>query len=130
MQLQESLSSAKAHAGDQFSAVITSPLTAGEDILVKSGSVVKGRIEAERSQGGHSGREPGSGYFRLTLISIMVEGRPIAVQSSSLFARGTVQSKSITVQKGRRLTFRLTDPVTLGETSSTINSQLPSSTTR
>jgi hypothetical protein len=126
VQLQESLSTARAHAGDQFSAVVTTPLTVGQDILVDSGTVVTGRIESEGLRAGHPGQAPGAGYFRLTLSSITVEGRQLAVRTSSLFARGTVQSKSIAVQEGHRLTFRLTDPVVLDETRNPMHSQSPS----
>jgi hypothetical protein len=130
VQLQESLSTAKAQAGDQFSAVVTTPLTADRDILVKSGTAVTGRIESEQSLAGHPGQVQGAGYFRLTLSSITIEGRQVAVQTSSLFARGTVQPMGIGVQKGHRLTFRLTAPVTLDEahiTANTPESPIPSS---
>lgn len=126
VQLQEPLSTARAHAGDQFSAVVTTPLSVGQDILVDSGTVVTGRIESEGLRAGHPGQAPGAGYFKLTLSSITVEGRPLAVRTSSLFARGTVQSRGIAVQKGHRLTFRLTDPVALDEARNPMHSQAPS----
>jgi hypothetical protein len=122
VQLQEALSTARAHAGDQFSAVITTALTVGQDILVKSGTAVTGRIEAERSRAGRPGQGRGAGYFKLTLSSITLEGQTFAVRTSSLFARGTVQSRGIAVEKGHRLTFRLTDAVVLDETRTTMNS--------
>lgn len=123
VQLQEPLSTAEARPGDQFTAVVTAPLTTDEDILLRSGTAVTGRIESEGLQTGHSKRMPGAGYFRLTLISITVEGRQVAVQTSSLFARGTVQPAGVGVQKGHRLTFRLIAPVEFDEGPATANTQ-------
>ncbi len=73
----------------------------------------------------------GSGYFQLTLTAITVEGRPLALQTSSLFARGTVQPPDeIRVQKGRRLTFRLTSPVLIDELEALANRQFPGSSSQ
>jgi hypothetical protein len=126
VQLQEPLSTARARPGDTFTAVVTTPLTGGQDILVKSGAVVIGRIESEALQAGHAGRTPGAGYFRLTLSSIAVGGREVTVQTSSLFARGAVQPAGVGVQKGHRLTFRLTVPVALDVGPTTAITQSPS----
>ena len=132
VQLQQSLSTARARPGDQFTAVVAAPLTAGHDILVKSGAAVTGRIESEGLseglQAGHAGQTRGAGYFRLTLSSITVGDREITVQTSSLFARGAAQPAGIGVKKGHRLTFRLTAPVALeeGNTTATMGSPSPS----
>jgi hypothetical protein len=58
------------------------------------------------------------GYVRLTLDSIDIAGKNTRLQTSSLFARGNPASQNaalglITLEKGRRLTFRLTEPVYL-----------------
>jgi hypothetical protein len=64
------------------------------------------------------------------LSAITVEGRPLALQTSSLFARGTLQQPDgVRVQKGRRLTFRLTSPVTLNDSNSMATRQTPGPTT-
>jgi len=124
VQLQNSLSAAKVHVGDRFTASVYAPLTIDNDTLIDRGAPVAGRIESARSLGDRQGRVPGSGYFRLTLNSITIEGRQLALQTSSLFARGTLQSSgTVGVQKGRPLTFRLTAPVTLDEPNSMANSQ-------
>ena len=80
------------------------------------------------------------GYFELTLDAITVAGKPVALQTSSLFARGTIQpsnissgssnirSNSIRVQKGRRLTFRLTAPLIFDDPGLTANRRTSGST--
>jgi hypothetical protein len=126
VQLEDSLSAAKVRPGDTFAASVAAPLAIDGDTLVEPGTPVIGRIESAQSPIGRPGLVPGSGYFRLTLNAITVEGRQFALQTSSLFARGTAQPSSpsdsrsagLQVHKGRRLTFRLTAPVTLNEPSS------------
>jgi hypothetical protein len=129
VQLVNSLSSSGVHAGDGFAAIVAAPLMIDGDTLIQRGSRVTGRIESAQSQPGFPGLVPGSGYFRLTLSEITVEGSPISLQTSSLFARGTIQgspglrnasaasnrSEGIRVQKGQPLTFRLTAPIRIGD---------------
>ena len=137
VQLEDSLSTATVHAGDAFTASIAAPLTIDEDTLIERGTAVTGRVESAQSQADHPGLVPSSGYFRLTLNGIIVGGKQLALQTSSLFARGTVEpshisspgslpdlrSPSLQVQKGHRLTFRLTAPVTLDDPNSMADRQ-------
>ena len=124
MQLQNSLSAAEVRDGDTFTASVAAPLTIDGDPLVERGTVATGHVESVRSQAG-------SGYFQLRLSALTVEGRPLALQTSSLFARATMQqSDGVGVQKGRRLTFRLTSPLTLNEPKSMANRQSLSATTQ
>lgn len=127
--LQASLSTAKVHPGDTFTATVAAPLIIDGATLIESGTPVTGRVESEQSQVRSAGASGSSGYFRLTLSTMSVEGRPIVLQTSSLFARGTLlhphsaagasvaemKSGGMRVQKGRPLTFRLTAPVALAE---------------
>jgi len=117
VQLDNTLSTAKARGGDTFTASVAAPLTIGGDALIARGASATGHVESVRAQAG-------SGYFQLTLSAITVEGKPLALQTSSLFARGTSQPPDgFGMQKGRRLTFRLTSPVTLDEPKSMANRQ-------
>jgi len=117
VQLENSLSAAKVRDGDTFTASVAAPLAVDGDPLIERGTVATGHIESVREQAG-------SGYFQLTLNALSVGGRPLALQTSSLFARGTLQqSEGVRVQKGRRLTFRLTSPVTVNEPKSMANRQ-------
>lgn len=137
VQLDDSLSTTNVHAGDAFTASVAAPLTVDGDTLVERGTAVTGRVESEQSQTDRPGLVPGSGYFRLTLNAITIEGRQIALQTSSLFARGQspntwlpgkpsdLRSDSVQVQKGRRLTFRLTAPLTVNDPKSMASDQSP-----
>lgn len=122
VQLENTLSAAKARAGDTFMASMAAPLAVEGDSLIGRGTAATGHIESVRSQAG-------SGYFQLTLNAITVEGKAIVLQTSSLFAKGTFRdSDEFLVQKGRRLTFRLTSPVTLNEPKSMASQSLGSPT--
>ncbi|MFZ0278215.1 MAG: hypothetical protein WA254_23250 [Candidatus Sulfotelmatobacter sp.] len=137
MQLDDSLSTTNVHAGDAFTASVAAPLTVDGDTLVQRGAAVTGRIESSQSQADTPGLVPGSGYFRLTLNAITIEGRQLAIQTSSLFARGQspntrsantpsdLRLDSVQVQKGRRLTFRLTAPLTVNDPKSMASDQSP-----
>ncbi len=117
VRLENSLSAAKVRDGDTFTASVAAPLAVDGDPLLERGTVATGHVESVRAQAG-------SGYFELTLSAIAVDGRQLGLQTSSLFARGTVhQPDGIRVQKGRRLTFRLISPVTLNEPKSMANRQ-------
>jgi len=122
VELEDALSTAKVRAGDVFMASVAAPLAIEGDPLIERGTAATGHVESVRSHAG-------SGYFQLTLSAITVEGRHFALQTSSLFARGTSQQPDgVRVQKGRRLTFRLTSPVTLNDPNSLANRQFPSPT--
>jgi hypothetical protein len=137
VQLDDSLSATSVHAGDAFTASVAAPLTIDGDTLVERGTTVTGRIESAQSQTDRPGLVPGSGYFRLTLNAITIEGRQLALQTSSLFARGQspntsspgtpsdLRSDTVQVQKGRRLTFRLTAPLTVNDPKSMASDQSP-----
>ncbi len=123
VQLRDTLSAAKFHAGDMFIASVAAPLAIDGDRLIERGAAATGQIESVRARAS-------SGYFQLRLNAITVEGRPILLQTASLFARATLQAKEgIRVQKGRRLTFRLISPATLYEAKSAANRQSPGPST-
>ncbi len=113
VELDRSLSAAKVHAGDQFAASVAAPLTVDGETLVERGSPVVGSVEIAQVE---TNGAQAPGYFRLTLDAMTVGGRLISLRTSSLYTRGTIQpngfsGSSAGVQKGRRLTFRLTAPV-------------------
>jgi hypothetical protein len=123
VQLDNSLSTAKVRDGDTFTASVAAPLTIDGDPLIERGAVATGHVESVRAQAG-------AGYFQLRLSGLTVEGRQLALQTTSLFTRGTSeQPDEVRVQKGRHLTFRLTSPVTLNEPKSVANRQSPSPAT-
>jgi hypothetical protein len=84
VRLQNTLSSASAHAGDTFDAVLDDPLVVDGRTIAARGAAVRGRVTAARS----SGRLHNSGYLRITLTSVEIEGKAVPVQTSSVFAAG------------------------------------------
>lgn len=118
VQLPNLLSTNNLRPGDAFFASVAAPFTIAGKTLVERGTPVVGRVESVRL--GDTNESAPRGYFQLTLNSIDVGGRTIAIRTLSLYTRATVQSSKVSsqpasagLQKGRRLTFRLTAPVTI-----------------
>ncbi len=97
-----------------FTAIVDGPVVVNGVTIVPRGVSASGRVESARA----SLLKRNRGYVRLSLDSITVSGRDLPVQTSSLFARGSAgdaqdsaRGQSVNVihlEKGRRLTFRLT----------------------
>ena len=140
VRLQSSLSSARTATDGTFSAVLDAPIIVEDITVVPRGAPVKGRVESARA----SEAKRNSGYVRLTLDSMNIDGREVPLQTSSLFARGNALEiadpagpgsgyskyagpRTIRLKKGRRLTFRLTMPLELGSvgTEASANSSIP-----
>jgi hypothetical protein len=120
VRLEDSLSTAKFHAGDTFTASVVSPFSMGGHIVVDRGAAVSGRIESAKSGGLTPDGISSPGYFRLTLTGMTVSGKQVPLLTSSLFTRGSpsasdVRSDDVRVTKGRRLTFRLSAPAMLSD---------------
>ena len=103
-----------------FEAVVDEPVEIEGNRLIPRGATVAGRVESRQSSNGKGNR----GYVRLALNSIHLAGANLPIQTSSLFVResagsahippravpGTDASNAgIHLEKGRRLTFRLTE---------------------
>lgn len=89
VRLQNTVSSATASAGDTFDAVLDEPLIVKGQTVAEKGASVTGRVVEAKS----SGRLHNSGYIRLTLTSMEVNGKLVPVQTSSLFAKGANHNK-------------------------------------
>lgn len=89
VRLQQSISSASARSGEEFAAVLDEPLVANGKTLAPRGATVTGRVVAARQ----SGRMHNSGYLRLALISVDVNGKQVPVHTSSVFAQGGAHKK-------------------------------------
>lgn len=118
VQLPSLLSANKIQAGDSFSAALATPFAIAGKPLVGRGTPVTGRIESVRLDN-PNGFAP-RGYFRLTLSSMTIAGKTVAIHTMSLYTRASVQQPGVSsqptgmrIQKGRKLTFRLTSPVRL-----------------
>jgi hypothetical protein len=104
-----------------FAALVDEPVVVEGETLVPRGASVAGRIEAARS----STMTHNRGYVRLTLDLVDIAGRDLPIRTASLFARGNPESTTanapdiVSLEQGRRLTFRLTEPVYMASQSST-----------
>ncbi len=89
VRMQSSVSSASSREGDAFSATLDDPLVVEGKTIAPRGAAVKGKVLAARS----SGRMHNSGYLRLALVSVEVNGKSVPVHTSSVFATGGEHKK-------------------------------------
>ncbi len=89
VRLQNAISSATNRAGDEFSAVLDEAMVVNGQTVVSRGAPVRGRVLAARS----SGRLHNSGYLRLSLVSVEINGQAVPVHTSSVFASGGEHKK-------------------------------------
>jgi hypothetical protein len=110
VRLKNPVSADNPEASGRFEGTIDEPVTVDGNTLVPRGASVAGRVDSARSS-----KVKGNGFVRVTLDSIDIAGKELQLQTSSLFVRGSGASHSpaiqaITLEQGRRLTFRLTEP--------------------
>jgi hypothetical protein len=84
VRLQQSLSSTTAQSGQNFSAELDEPLMVEGQTLAPKGAPVTGKVVAVRD----SGRLHNSGYLRITLSSITLNGKSVPLQTNSVFVSG------------------------------------------
>jgi len=118
VRLKNSVAAEDPNSSGTFEAIVDEPVTVEGSTLVPRGASVAGRIESARTPSARLSEAKHNGYVRLTLNSLDLVGKDQALQTSSLFARGSPSTRNgpqglITLEKGRRLTFRLTEPVYL-----------------
>lgn len=133
IRLGSALSSARAHAGDTFSATLDVPIVIDGQTLLARGTSATGRVLEAKSAASFLGRsmerplEPG--YLRIVLVSLNVDGRQVMIETSSIFAKGgpreernpaagtasgpSQKNKDIVLGINRRLNFRLAQNVDL-----------------
>jgi len=114
VRLQDQISSDSSGASSTFAAIVDEPVIVEGETLIPRGASVTGRVESARS----STVNPNQGYLRLSLDVVDIAGRDLPIRTSSLFARGRIgqpQARNTSVvvdlEQGRRLTFRLTEPL-------------------
>ena len=108
-------------ANGTFEALVDEAVVVEGNRLVPRGAVVEGRVESARA----SDVRRNGGYVRLALNSLHLAGGNLPIRTSSLFVRGITganllpqgeispggpSATAIRIEKGRRLTFRLTEP--------------------
>jgi hypothetical protein len=128
IRLQNTLSSASSHAGDNFSATIDEPVVIDGQTLVPRGTPATGRVLEAKPAASSRGGSPEPGYLRIVLVSLNVDGRTVMIETSSIFAKGgsredrngtpgrasgstksrpATKDKDIVFGEDRRLNFRL-----------------------
>ncbi len=135
VRLANSLAFSQLRAGDAFTASLDGRLAINGDTVIASGAPVTGHVELAQPSMNRPGSSPDPGYVELTLNTVSVDGRVFGLRTSNLFARGTsesnvplnvasggngmaVGSQGFRIQKGHRLTFRLTAPVAFPDANS------------
>jgi hypothetical protein len=113
VRLNNPVSSDNSGASVIFSALVDEAIVLDGTTLVPRGASVEGRIESAQSSIGKQNR----GFVRLTLDLVGIDGHDLPIRTSSLFVRGRCRelqhaegSRVVTIEQGRRLTFRLTEP--------------------
>ncbi len=108
--LEGAISGGSSGMHDTFDAVVDVPVVIEGNTLIARGTIVSGRVQSVRT----SKVKPDRGYICLALASIHVRGIDVPVQTADLYARQSPttsrSSSAIRLEKGRRLTFRLTEP--------------------
>lgn len=93
-----------------FEAVVDEPVAIAGNTLIARGTIASGRVQSVRT----SKVEPDRGYICLALATVHVGGIDVPLQTADLYARQSVttgkSSSALRLEKGRRLTFRLTEP--------------------
>jgi hypothetical protein len=132
IRLQNPLSSASSHAGDTFGATIDEPVVIDGQTLVARGTPATGRVLEAKPSASSRGTSLEPGYLRIVLVSLNIGGRPVMIETSSIFAKGgsreertpaagaasggredKTRDKEILLGIDRRLNFRLAQPVDL-----------------
>jgi hypothetical protein len=89
VRLQSSVSSAESHSGESFDAVLDEPIVIDGQTVAPRGAAVTGKVVAAKA----SGRLQDPGYLRLTLTSLEVNGKPLPLETSSVFVKGGSHEK-------------------------------------
>jgi hypothetical protein len=84
VRLQNGVSSATSNPGDQFEAVLDQAIVADGRTIAPEGTKLNGRVINVR----RSGRLSHSGYLRIALSSMTLNGKAVPVESSSIMAAG------------------------------------------
>ena len=89
VRLQTAIASVSSSTGDSFSGTLDEPVVIEGQTAVPRGATVTGRVLAAKA----SGRLQDPGYLRIALVSIEVEGKPVTIETSSIFAKGGSHEK-------------------------------------
>src|SRR5437660_9317291 len=88
--LQSALSSASAHPGDTFGAIVDEPVVVDGQTLIDRGTPATGRVLEAKPSAHSPGHSPAPGVLRIVLVSLTVAGRSFMIVTSSIFAKGAI----------------------------------------
>ena len=109
VRLESALSSASSHSGDGFRAILDAPVVLDGQPLVAGGISANGRV-LEAKPATNSPRNPVEpGYLRIVLVSLNVGGRTVAIETSSIFAKGGFREERSSAATGATSGARRTD---------------------
>jgi hypothetical protein len=91
IRLQTALSSASSHAGDTFSATLDEPVVVDGQTLIDRGTPVTGRVLEAKPSASPLAHPLEPGYLRIVLVSLNVGGRPVGIETSAIFAKGSTR---------------------------------------
>jgi len=128
VRMQSAVSSATSHAGDSFDAVVDEPVIVEGQTVVPRGTKTTGKVVAAKASTGPQD----AGYLRLMLTDISIGGKPLTLQTSSVFAKGSLRDgpgselvdtatghtggrRDVSFPAQRRVAFRLTEPLALSD---------------
>ncbi len=89
VRLQQSITSQTATGGQRFEAVLDDPIVVNGQNIAQRGANATGHVVSARS----SGRLHNSGYLRIALDAVSVNGKMVPVQSSSVYIQGASHKK-------------------------------------
>lgn len=90
IRLQSAMASDTSHSGDSFNAVLDEPLIIQGQTVIPRGASASGKVLQAKSSDGL--RDPG--YLRVTLTSIVLNGKPLPLQTSVIFVKGVSPERS------------------------------------
>jgi hypothetical protein len=115
--------------GDSFSATVDEPVVIDGQTLIDRGTPATGRVLEAKPSANSLGRALVPGYLRIVLVSLDIGGRPVMIETSSIFAKGGIRDernpatgtasgvsrkdRDIVFGIDRRLNFRLAETVDL-----------------
>jgi len=89
VRLQSSISSGTAQAGESFDATVDEPIVVDGKTVVPRGAEATGRVVSANP----GGRLHKPGYLQVTLASVMINGKRVPVQTSSISVQGSSHKK-------------------------------------
>jgi hypothetical protein len=97
VRLREPITSSTAQPGQSFTAVLDEALMVESQVAVPQGAEIGGKVVIAHD----SGRLHTAGYVRITLCSVTLNGKTLAMQTNSAMAGGGhIRNRSLSFMKG------------------------------